>query len=358
MKRPFLFIAILILLLAACQEADPMTEGVPEVESGVVHGRLTPPDGKTLFIVGQDVESVAEYVAQVGPAPGGFTEYTSLDNLEGITRVASYGSGPHHLDQMAASYPHSTIALGLNLVGYLPALPSGQADHKIDLLLDHLERYDRPVYLRFGYEFDGEWNHYAPDDYVAAWIYFYDKMQARGVENVAMVWQSATYCGGTFQGHPITAWYPGDEYVDWMGLSYFTQSDCDFAPLEELVAFAREHNKPVMIAESTPQRYDTKALTVSSDGSTFASRTADAIWTEWFAPYFAFIHDNADIIRAVAYINARWDDQPMWGPPYASGYWGDSRVQANPTIKQNWQAELGRETWLHAHEDLFDMLSQ
>lgn len=357
-KRPLFFMILATLFIVSCQrEPDILPPITPTPHTAYVHGRFTPPDGKTLFIIGQDVANVEAYAQKVTPAPGGFTEYTSLNKLEGITREIDYGSGPHHLDYLAQAYPHSVIALGLDLTGYLPAITSSQADHKIDLLLTHLAGYGRPVYLRFGYEFDGTWNHYLPDEYTAAWIYFWQKLQASGLENVAMVWQSAASCDGTYLDKPLSTWYPGDEYVDWVGISYFTQSDCNFTPLTQILSFARAHQKPVIIAESTPQRYDIQALTYSLDGHSYTARTAIDIWQEWFVPYFDFIDENADVIRAVAYINARWDDQMMWGPPYTSGYWGDTRIQINADIQQRWQAELNQEMWLRNQEDLFSILN-
>jgi L-ascorbate metabolism protein UlaG (beta-lactamase superfamily) len=135
------------------------------------------------------------------------------------------------------------------------------------------------------------------------------------------------------------------------------EADCNLQPLDELLAFAREHDKPVMIAESTPQRYKTGELTFSYDGANAKPKTADEIWSEWYAPFFQYIHDNSDVIRALAYINADWDSQPMWGKPYRNGYWGDSRVQTNDQIKQRWLAEIEQDFWLNASPDLFETLN-
>ena len=44
------------------------------------------------------------------------------------------------------------------------------------------------------------------------------------------------------------------------------------------------------------------------------------------------MESNADVIRALAYINVRWDDQDQWDAPYESGYWGDSRVEVSPYL--------------------------
>lgn len=63
-------------------------------------------------------------------------------------------------------------------------------------------------------------------------------------------------------------------------------------------------------------------------------------------------------MKAVAYINVDWDSQPMWGPPYRQGYWGDSRVQANPVIKARWLETVTAPGWLHASPSLFQTLER
>jgi hypothetical protein len=62
------------------------------------------------------------------------------------------------------------------------------------------------------------------------------------------------------------------------------------------------------------------------------------------------------VIKAVTYLNAFWDEQKMWGPPYANSYWGDARVQANPGILAKWQAEISGSRYLQAVPDLFEKL--
>lgn len=322
-----------------------------------IAGKFTPPDGKLLLVIGQDTASIDAYTAALGKAPTGVTNYTSIKDLEGIQEARDYGSGPHHLDYLAETYPDSVIAVGLSVVGYTKTTASGDADSKIDTIIDALMAYQRPVYLRFGYEFDGEWNRYDPEAFIAAWKQFHARLEAKGAENIALVWQSATWCEGTYEGHPIEAWYPGDEYVDWIGLSYFIQeAECGNQPLDEILDFARAHSKPVMISESTPQRYQVGELTYSVDGSDLEPRTAKQIWDGWYLPYFEYIYTNADVIRVVAYINADWDSQSMWGPPYQNGYWGDSRVEANQAILDGWLNEIGKDAWLQGGADLFETL--
>ena len=154
---------------------------------------------------------------------------------------------------------------------------------------------------------------------------------------------------------PFENWYPGDEYVDWMGVSYFVYDRYVHDPF---LNFARQHNKPVMVAEAAPQGYDLDELTWSSpshDGSTRNDRTAEEIWDAWFAPFFDYVDENRDVVRAVAYINVDWNAQPMWEPG-VQGYWGDSRLQVNTSIREHWLAEIDSDFWLHGSLKLFRIL--
>ncbi len=64
---------------------------------------------------------------------------------------------------------------------------------------------------------------------------------------------------------PLQDFYPGDDLVDWIGISIFQQlypwanaeTIADFVggsldQVQEVFEFAKEHDKPIMIAESTP----------------------------------------------------------------------------------------------------------
>jgi hypothetical protein len=41
----------------------------------------------------------------------------------------------------------------------------------------------------------------------------------------------------------------------------------------------------------------------------------------------------------------------MWGPPYANGYWGDARVNANKEILAGWEKEISQPRWMRS--DMF-----
>jgi hypothetical protein len=251
----------------------------------------------------------------------------------------------------------------------------------------------RRVLLRIGYEFDGLWNCYNPGLYAEAY-----RALARSIRtiapNVSTVWQSAAWSrpddagssGSTYDfrfngagarladtdlsfGQPhLERWYPGDEFVDLVGLSYFygdtwkLQWGADGggaaypppAAQEAVVTFAQKHGKKVFLAESTPQGFD---LTKLTRGTIFNGQripiTEDEIWADWFVPYFAFIEKHRADISGASYINTNWQGQAQWacapgaqvgasGGGCPSGYWGDTRIHARTTLRDRFVTAAGK----------------
>ncbi|MBZ0297211.1 MAG: 1,4-beta-xylanase [Anaerolineae bacterium] len=310
--------------------------------------KFMPATGQTLFIIGQDLGAVGGlpgytdgYVDHVTPFPGGVTTYTNLHALDGLTTVANWGSGDVSAQRLVDSpaYANSVLVIGLWLGNAnLTPIARGDLDRNIDRLAIWIKDQNRPVFLRIGYEFDGEWNAYQPADYITAFQRIVDRFRALEVTNVATVWQSATWYDGTFQGHDWLEWYPGDDYVDWFGMSYFIAHPPTFNAWLDL---ARSHDKPVMIAESTPKGHD------------LATEAGGEVWNAWFQGFFDFIHENHDVIKAVAYINVHWEAQPMW----QGQDWGDSRVQVNSFLLEQWQREMKSDFWLQTSPELFQILN-
>ena len=110
-----------------------------------------------------------------------------------------------------------------------------------------------------------------------------DKLRAKGVNNTAYVWQSTGFMSSQEQ---LEEWYPGDDYVDWLGVSFF-----HMWPKIEMFEFARKKGKPVFIAEATPTSADKIADPETNQGITKEMKLsnpqqAQMAWEEWFVPFF------------------------------------------------------------------------
>ncbi len=296
-----------------------------------IRAKFEPPEGKKLFIIGQDNNTIENYIASNSHVPAGFMLYTSIQKLEGLDNESpDYGSGIMHAEELIRKYPNTVLQIGLYMVGALKETYEGRYDGNILRLAAWLKKIKIPVFLRIGYECDGPHNRYNPDDYKKAFRHIVDLLRRQNVYNAAYVWHVHSH-----KAKPgLNAWYPGDDYVDWVGVSYFDQPQSVIAAS---VQFANDHKKPVMVAEGTPKG-------VGSGRGRYS-------WEAWYGDFFNFI--NKHEIKAVCYINNNWDEQEMW----RGQGWKDARVEANEYVKKQWLKEINKDKYLKSSKELYDSLT-
>lgn len=360
---------ILGAVLTACISAPaPNSSTLPEAAS----------ISEKVYFIGQDLDAIRGYMgSECCVRPDGTTAYLSLYGLRNgpqfgglgydldgrmIDPEARWGAGPVSAQKSATEFGLADLQIGLFISesearAGLEQIANGAFDQNILRLSQFTKSVEGQVYLRIGYEFDGAWNTglEKTDYYIAAYRHIVDVMRLDGASNVEFVWHATASIIDDLieQGHEdIEAWYPGDDYVDWLAVSWFLPPETrpsdppgfelrrpvDLA--DEVVAFARRLRKPVMIAESAPQGFDLEALNRANispildgpSGENIEPLEAEQIWQAWYAPMFKWMADNGDIVRGFSYINVDWDSQPIWGPPYESGYWGDTRLETQPAL--------------------------
>lgn len=290
--------------------------------------RFEPADGKVLLFVGQNLEDFQAYLDTAQVVPGGMMAYTSVNKGEGLDHAFNEGDGTQFAQKLVDAHPDTALQLGLWMVDDCAAIAHGDWDAAIDRLGAWIQKTNRPVFLRVGYEFDGPQNHYPPQDYVQAFRHLVDRFRKQSIHNVAYVWHS--YASTISQ--PLSDWFPGDEYVDWVGISYFNQPQHLMQPALD---FAAQHAKPVMICESSPWVVQTKYANA---------------WNLWFVPLFKFIQTNH--IKALCYINCDWDAMQQ----FQDQHWGETRLQANAEILRRWLAETAQGRYLKSSPDLYRFL--
>lgn len=141
--------------------------------------------------------------------------------------------------------------------GGLTDVANGVYDFYLDIWVKDLKTYDKPIFIRLGHEMNDPYRYSwgpqnnTPEEYVRAWKHVVDFFRNAGVSNVIWVWSP----------HPAYGYYkeyyPGDEYVDWVGVGTLNYGDAavwskwwTFDEIygnfyEELASF----NKPIMLTE-------------------------------------------------------------------------------------------------------------
>ena len=359
-----------LLVLNGCRSDTATTQTSSEERpTGRKLAKFEPADGQCILFVGQELESIGgleEYndgYLDHFPTPGGFTMYSKIrpgdeefgftyTGPSGIFTTDDWGDSPSNMSMQIADpdFEHMALAIGLEIVNHEGEIARGEQDSLVMILGNWLKSLaPRPVFLRIGYEFSGEWNHYNREEYVAAYRRIKDLYDENGVTNVAYVWQSH---GWEEPMDLLEAWYPGDEYVDWCAYSFFARWD-----EANMIEFARKRGKPVFIAEATPTISTATVKTNGKTRETILSKQeqANEAWDKWFVPFFKTIEDNPDVVKAISYINCHWKAHPIWfeNPTFQDV---DARLQTSEFISQKWLEETSKERYLKASEDLFDVL--
>lgn len=377
-KVKLVLIGVTVLLIACnnlqrdASEKKEEEKQIKNVESVTTRKleKFEPGDGRVLLFVGQELEAVGglkdynDGYLDHFKKPAGWTTYTNInpgensfgriqEGLDGIYDTHDWGDNDYNVSLQLADedYGDMALAIGLQFVNHEEKVADGTHDKYIDQLADFLLSLGkRPVFLRIAYEFDGyPWNNYDRESCIKAYKRMVDRIRAKGVTNTAFVWQSTGFVSNQEQ---LEKWYPGDNYVDWCGFSFFNRWK-----EQEMIEFARKKGKPVFIAEAAPTISDFQAKFTGDTRETQLSNQQQALeaWDKWFIPFFKTIDDNPDVVKAVHYINCHWDSHRMWfdNPTFKRV---DSRLQLSDTISKLWKIQISDPKYIHSSKTLYDSM--
>jgi hypothetical protein len=184
----------------------------------------------------------------------------------GILHIYSSWSQPAPVTDLAAvSTAGSIPLLDWGCGDGSQAIASGADDQLITAYAHALKSFGKPVLLRWCWEMNLVALHPdigGPSEYVAAWIHIWNIFHQQGVTNVSFVW-----CPGV-SGVDPTPYYPGDQYVDWIGFDGYDRTGS--TTFTELFGGSYiqwvGHGKPMMVAE-TGSRGPNQAAYLESIGT-------------------------------------------------------------------------------------------
>jgi hypothetical protein len=206
----------------------------------------------------------------------------------------------------------------------------GAFDGYIREFADGIKALGYPVALRFAHEMNGFWypwstnvNGNKPGDYVKAWRHVHDIFAAAGATNVVWVWSpNVAYAGST----KLSTLYPGDAYVDWIGLSgyYGTGGLTSYVTFNQIFNktfrdLAKFTHKPVVITET-------------------AATNQSGQRTRWIQQLFAEIPAHPNVIGFIWYEAVKELDWRVLTPPSAAKAFGAGA--ASPLFVRTWSPDM------------------
>lgn len=149
----------------------------------------------------------------------------------------------------------ATLMISWDGVG-LSEVTGGGSDTLIAKAARNLAAQPKPLLLRWGWEMNGNWfawdgshNGNDPKRFITAWKRLHRIFREEGADNVAWVWSPNWNSGPDVAWNQMKHYYPGDEYVDWVGVSGYNFDGESPTKLYRGIAEAYGDRKPIIFSE-------------------------------------------------------------------------------------------------------------
>jgi hypothetical protein len=234
----------------------------------------------------------------------------------------------------------------------LLAIIAGKWDAYIDKWADAAREFGHPIIVVFGNEMNGSWfpwsgayygadewdkeanNWKGPETYRRAYRHVVDRVRARGAFNIKWMFHTNNYSYPLDTWNFAPAYYPGSDYVDWLGLSVYGQQFNDEPnpdipslvdwPYKELAAL--DPQKPIMIAE-----FATGDFPFSADQLGMRK-------PEWIKEALDLFRTRYPRIKAAVYWHERWQN--------ADQSYSNLRVNSSVESLNAYRKGVGNPDWL------------
>ena len=233
----------------------------------------------------------------------------------------------------------------------LESILEGHWDDYIDRWADGAKEVDGPVFVSLCNEMNGDWFPWAgvfygagrpiagtdplqymgPEYFKRAYRYIVDRVRARGARNILWILHLNNFPEPYMPWNMMAQYYPGSNYVDWLGLSVYGQLESDDAkwdlfdemiqkPYDEICQL--DPNKPIMVTEwgvgEFPDRGDKSA---------------------WITIAFDHMATQFPRLRAAVYWNERWQNSKTM-------LYSNLRVDSSPAALTSYRKGISAPFWL------------
>jgi len=197
-------------------------------------------------------------------------------------------------------------------------IANGDYDGYIRSVAEKIKLFPYPIFIRFGSEMSGSWSGYGydPNIFIQAWRRAHYIFRAVGAKAHWMFTPALQPPGKYPQWYPNRRpwkeYYPGDDYVDWIGMSFHatsmyamnkTATFNQWMAWGEYLEFATQHNKPFVFAEggvdrsctkyNVPLAYQMSYITQFFDFMNTHDRVKSFIWYD-----LSYVIQNPDLLNA------------------------------------------------------------
>ena len=235
----------------------------------------------------------------------------------------------------------------------LTEILAGKWDAYIDKWADAARDFGHPIIVVFGVEMNGTWfpwsgayyggaqwvpeynNWKGPETFRRAYRYVVDRVRARHASNIKWMFHTNNYPYPYETWNSAAAYYPGSDYVDWLGLSVYGQQYKDEPnpdipslvdwPYQEMSRL--DPNKPIMIAEWATGEFPLAAAPPSAMHK-----------PAWIKQGLELFRTRYPRIKGALYWHERWQN--------ADGSYSNLRVNSSVESLRAYRSGVAHPDWL------------
>ena len=187
----------------------------------------------------------------------------------------------------------------------LQKIINGNFDDELLKWADDAKKFGKPMMLEFGLEMNGNWfswsglyNGKDPEVFKNAYRHIIDIFRNRQADNITWAYHVNSGSDPDEPWNSVSSYYPGDEYIDWIGMSIYgaqTPKD-DWINVNDIFDDAYKR-----LSEISPN----KPLAIFEFGTTENRRKP-----EWIKTFFELLKsEKYSRIKAVSYWHSRWENE-------------------------------------------------
>ncbi len=317
MRRPVAIVAVFAVLLSAGFLPAPSPAQAATIPGqGSVHGGFYSDN----FHAGGDLDALATATGKRVTFGGTFA---SVMNDPGPALSGQWSNTRERIDEIWKG--KATPFVNLHVPGTAAQIAAGNSDADINRWIDHLQLYlnlggGRSLVLAPLQEMNGDWVTYgcSPTHFQNAYRRIFNLVRNRGIDETRVRFAFAPNGWTTPGCGSIADYYPGDGYVDVIGISAYRWADG-----------ANVYQVMGGIIDGLAAAYPTKPLVIAQAGA-----WPSATKSQWIRDMFSWAASHPHVV-ALIYFNFNKSREPnetdwrVWVPNTVNAGWRDGMLQAS-----------------------------
>lgn len=226
---------------------------------------------------------------------------------------------------------------------------AGMWDNYIDQWADQAKDYGKPILVSWGLEMNGYWfpwsgyfygggtpvtegepNRYqGPEVFKQAYRYVVNRVRTRGAKNILWGFHANNFTYPDEPWNSMDRYYPGSDYVDWLGLSVYGKQ----FPDDDWISFHTAMNSAY---ENICKLDSTKPVIVAEWGVGEFPRAGSK--SEWIREAFTALETEYPRVKAAVYWHERWRNK--------DDTYSNLHINSSPEALEAYRAGVAAPHWL------------